>query len=285
MRNYSRLSVDEDIEEFCGWNFLVRLIEECDNTSYTYSPDKLRKRDKALEATAFLTSGRISEVLMLRKSNFEIQSDRIVVRDMALLKRYEKLDEHLDMKKEKPTGAFSELYKWSQERERWIKRTFDTKPIIKIRKDFPIPLFEPLTPIMVEWVKEAKDFLFPTNYLGGKFYCDGVEEFAKEFLGVKSRKWITKTLAYSIIRDVGDRALQESKLKAKTKKGFHLWPHWFRSQRASQLGKEYRFKEDHLNRFFGWKPYRKSQAQRYAKVSIDELWELMKPERVRYNPR
>ncbi|TET20620.1 site-specific integrase [Candidatus Bathyarchaeota archaeon] len=282
MRKYTRMSVDEDVEEFCGWEFLTRLTNECDNTLYRFLPDKFRKRDKALVATAFLTGGRISEVLMLRRSNFEFQEERIVVKDMALLKRYEKIREYLDVRDEKPEGAFSDLYHYSYKREAWVKRTFDTKPIVKIRKDFPIPYFEPLTPIMVEWVKDANDWLFPTNYLGGKFYCDGVESFAKEFLGVKSRKWITKTLGYSIVREVGQRALEGSELRKKmSRKDFHIWPHWFRSQRASQLGQEYRFKDPHINRFFGWETFRKTQARRYAKTSMEELWELMKPEKVR----
>lgn len=279
-----RMSVDEDILEFCGWNFLARLINECENTPYQYSVEKHRRRDRALVVTAFLTGGRISEVLMLRKSNFEFQDERIIVKDMALLKRFKKTKEYLDMVegKEQPTGPYGHLYHWSHKYEAWIKRRFDTKPVVKIREEFPIPYFEPLTTITVEWIKEAKDFLFPTNHLGGKFYSDGVEKFAREYLGVKSRKWITKVFAYSTIREIGDRALKGSKLKVKMKPEFHLWCHWFRSQRASQLGQEYGFKETHLKRFFGWKVFKRSMPSLYAKVSTEELWQLMKPDKIKY---
>lgn len=105
---YTRFQVG-DLPEFCGWNTLFKLINECDNTDYyaetkllrgklaqlpRWQIEKLRRRlilrDKALVATAFETGGRILEVLGLRKSMFTIQSDRIIIRDMPVVKRFKK---------------------------------------------------------------------------------------------------------------------------------------------------------------------------------------------------
>jgi integrase len=92
---YKRASV-EDIEQFCGWNFLIQLVKECENTKYRLSPawaaynvseeqykQSLITRDQALIATLFLTGGRATEVLRLRKKQFTLTEQWIRVQGMV----------------------------------------------------------------------------------------------------------------------------------------------------------------------------------------------------------
>ena len=187
--DYHRASVLRDIDEFCGWEFLNRLILECNDTNYYRKPDLLRDRDKALIATLFETGGRISEVLALDKRNFKILPERVLVTGMIVLKN------------DVPTtrGTFS------------VKR------------------FEPLCPIMVDWIKQCNSPLFN----------------------------ITPTRAWQIMNELGNRV------------GTHIYDHWFRAQRASQLASEYDFTLHELLEWFSWKDIR--TALRYAKLSWRKL--------------
>lgn len=186
---YSRGSVLRDVNQFCGWDILNKIIGEIDNTNYGRQVTLLRKRDKALVATLFETGGRISEVLALEKRNFQILPERILVTAMIVVKN----------KVPTTRGTFS------------IKR------------------FEPLSPIMVDWIKQCNSPLFN----------------------------ITPTRAYQIVSAIGDRL------------GIHLYDHWFRAQRASQLAGEYDFTLHDLLTWFSWKDYR--TAVRYAKLGWRKL--------------
>ena len=105
VHKYKRISVESDIKEFCGWDLLLDIIRECDNTPYSFDQEHLIRRDKGLIAALFLTGGRVIEVLELRKRNFELDDqDWIIVRGMRVAKRYKKLGE----------------YKGEQGRTRWI---------------------------------------------------------------------------------------------------------------------------------------------------------------------
>jgi len=186
---YSRGSILRDVNQFCGWELLQKIIQECNNTNYYRMGDSLRKRDKALIATLFETGGRISEVLALRTSNFRISPERTLVTGMIVVKN----------KTPTTRGTFS------------VKR------------------FEPLYSIMVDWIKSRNGLLFD----------------------------ITPTRAYQIVSKIGDRL------------GIHLYDHWFRAQRASQLADEYDFTLHELLQWFSWKDYR--TALRYAKLAWRKL--------------
>lgn len=94
----------KDVGEYCGRNFLYGLITLCDETPYERRQDHLRKRDKALIATLFLTGGSVEEVLMLTKGNFDFEDSEaqagnaFVVKKMILLRRR--------IKKKKPKPVF-----------------------------------------------------------------------------------------------------------------------------------------------------------------------------------
>lgn len=114
------------------------------------------------------------------------------------------------------------------------------------RNVLEIPLSEPLTVYMVEWLKEMDDWLFP--------------QYAKN-----GNPPMTTTRAYQIVRDLGERIGLTGEN--------HICPHWFRSMRASQLASEYNWREWELMRFFSWKS--DAMAQKYAKLSPTKLFETM----------
>ena len=128
------------IHQYLGDAFLENLVKECDNShkkSKRELADYLRKRDKALVATLFLTGGFVSEILSLRKNNFVFNDKEakkrkaFIVKDMKVLYQKEK--------RGKP---------------KWVTRT--------------IELFydEPLVQYLLDWIKlipEADGKLFNLN--------------------------------------------------------------------------------------------------------------------------
>jgi len=116
---YIRLNVRDYSEEWVGYPAILELIELAGTP-----------REQAFLSALFLTGGRVSEVLALKKSMFEIRKRErvIVVRNMPLLKRYRKIEETRD----------------EEGRRKWV-----TEKLQKTRKPFPIPLKEPLTPYLL----------------------------------------------------------------------------------------------------------------------------------------
>jgi len=118
----------EIVESFCGWDYLLKLVEKC-----------RREVDKALISALFETGGRVSEVLQLRKDNFVVQEPFLIVKAMPVLKRYKKIGEYRDR-----TGRI----RWRTER----KTAYRT---------FPIHMGEPLCKPLLEYlggVPEGKLF-------------------------------------------------------------------------------------------------------------------------------
>lgn len=66
--------------EFCGWPTLTKIVSKAEGS-----------RDKLLILTLFKTGGRVSEVLDLTKSAFDLKVSQhsIVVRDMSILKKFQ----------------------------------------------------------------------------------------------------------------------------------------------------------------------------------------------------
>lgn len=224
------MSVERDVQEFCGWPKLLGLVAECDKTTYRVDQrDHLRERDKALVATLFETGGRVSEVLMLRKQNFHIQKDRVLVKGMRVLKRYRKVGEY---------------------KERSGRKSWKTDSVFTTRGIFTVRRFEPLAPIMVSWIEACNDYIFPSGSNKNKL------------------QHLSRTRAYQILRDLGRRV------------GIHLYNHWFRAQRASQLASEYSFREHELLRWFSWKRY--ETAMKYSKLSWRDLDAKMTPDKLNY---
>ena len=196
---YQRHSVERDVEEFAGWKLLSKMVK------------KARGRDAAFLATAFETGGRVTEVRMLHKVNFDLTNPKVIlVRDMRVIKRFHR--EHGKVVRD-----------------------------IAYRKTFPIPRVEPLVEVMVTWIEQQPEWLFPTNR-GDEAY-------------------LGRTMSYNIARRMGDSV------------GLWVYPHWFRAQRASQLRFEYGFDVMDLMEFFAWKHF--PTAMRYAKMGWRGLAEKM----------
>jgi len=238
---YYRLNVKDFIEEFCGWQPLKDLV------GYA-SPD----RDQGFIVALFLTGGRVSEVLALTRQNLEIRQAEglIIVRNMNLLKRYKKLSESVD----------------AQGKRRWV-----TERVEKKRKPFPIMMREPLTPILIEWLNKTQGLLFPSPYkLGFPL----------------SRFW-----AYKLIRNLDNQISSELREDLGLNKPFvkdgkkisdrlHLWLHWFRSQRASQLVNDYGYEVIDLIDYFSWERY--DTALTYARRGWKGLASKMQIAQVAY---
>jgi len=123
----SKRSVEE-IESFCGWDYLLKLVKKCE-----------QERDRALISALFETGGRVSEVLMLKKDNFIVQEPYLVVKAMPVIKRYKKIQEYTDIKGRK---------RWETEKK-------------KATRTFPIHLKEPLCVFLLEYIKKlGTDRLF-----------------------------------------------------------------------------------------------------------------------------
>lgn len=116
----------DEVEGFCGWDFLLSLTEALDSPLY-----------QGFMATLFETGGRVSEVLELNKKHFnlELHPAVIVVERMPVLKRFEVVEKMPDPQKKK---GF-----------RWI-----TKKMRDYRY-FPIRKGEALVPYMLDWLKTA----------------------------------------------------------------------------------------------------------------------------------
>ena len=240
--DYHRLCVKDFVEEFCGWTALKQLI-----MGYA-----AQGRDQAFLTTLFLTGGRVSEVLALQKQNFEVRQAEglILVRNMPLLKRYKKLSVNLDREGHK----------------KWV-----TQKLIKTRKPFPIRLAEPLTPILLEWLDKTEGLLFPSPYKIGF---------------PLSRHWayhLIRTLDSKIPRDLKeDLGLNKKFIKdgVEISDTLHLWLHWFRAQRASQLVSDYGYEVIDLIDYFSWLRY--DTALTYARKGWRGLADKMQAAQVTY---
>jgi bifunctional DNA-binding transcriptional regulator/antitoxin component of YhaV-PrlF toxin-antitoxin module len=245
---YVRLNVKDYSEEWVGYASILKLIGLTE-----------KERDKAFLSALFLTGSRVSEVLSLRKSNFEIRKEEglIICRNMPLLKRYKKLQE-LNFTNSK-----------GQTIRRWV-----TQKLEKTRKPFPILLNEPLTTILLNWLEkipEENAYLFPSPYKEGK---------------PLSRFW-----AYRFIRKLDEDVPLELRQKLgldkplivegiKVKDNLHLWLHWFRSQRACCLVSEFNFRFEDLVDYFSWENL--PTVLFYAKKSWKGLAEKMLQTQIRY---
>lgn len=224
----------------------------------------------------FQTGGRALEVLLLRKGNFEvIPNEGIVkVQRMRLLKRYKKLDSY----KDEETG-----------KNRW-----HTQLLYKTRKTFTIQRREPFTPFLeryLERIKQPDAYLFPSPY-------GHTRRFKKNHKIDESLFDVNKDVPYSIawaygnIRAVSARAPVSLKQRLglmipfvdetgkKISDEIHLWLHWFRSQRASQLVNDYNFDAMDLLDYFSWIDI--ETAMRYAKKGWHSLTEKMSKAKVTY---
>ena len=239
---YHRLNVYDYVLEFCGWEPLEEL------TKYTNTPTQNRYLTCLIK-----TGGRAGEVLELNRENFSINKRQktIIVQNMKLEKRYG-TNKNLVTKKA--------IIKSDGHR--------DTYPLNAIRKPFPILLEEPLSSeliVQIEAIEEGQ--LFKSPY--------------------KKHDPLTVSWGYKIIRKLNDeiprplfnrlglnQPFRDKVTGNQIADTIHLWQHWFRSQRASQLRTEYGFAEADLMEFFGWLDYK--TAIHYSRLGATNLAKKMR---------
>lgn len=297
---YYRLNVEKYVQQFCGYQALTELID------LIYD-----ETQKAFFVTMFLTGGRVTEVSLLKRENFTVnlEKDIIEVTNMRLLKQYRKLDGYKVPLVDKKTG---ETIIDKETGEPKTKNRWHTKKLVIYRTDFVIDRREPFVPILeryLEELKHPKAYLFPSPYshhsrkFKNKHLVEMQDEAKKHVRDVYEKYPYSKMWAYQIIRKVNDNIPQlliergvkaeDAELKAddlKKRLGLkkpwydeegnlisdeiHLWLHWFRSQRASELASVYHFDAIELKDYFDWKDV--EVAVRYAKKGGEVLTKKMK---------
>lgn len=239
---YHRLNVYDYIMEFCGWEPLEELTKFTKtNTQNRYILNLIK------------TGGRAGEVLGLQKENFAIVKRQkiILCSNMQLEKRYKVKCDPLTKKPIlRPNG----------------KR--ETIQLNAIRKPFPILLEEPLSKELLEANNQVEQGqLFTSPY--------------------KQHKPLTVSWGYKFIRNLNDCIPKtlfnqlglnqpfRDKLTGNTiSDTIHLWQHWARAQRASQLRSEYGFTEADLMEYFGWLDY--NTALHYSRLGASNLAKKMR---------
>jgi hypothetical protein len=231
---YHRLRVDKYIDSFCGWIPLIEMIKYAGN-----------ERNQAFLTFLFKTGGRASEALMLTPSNFTVKDPLLIVSNMRLLKHFKKV-------------GIKERYQ--TESGEWVTR-WNTETVTATRKPFPIPLKEPLTEEMVNYLESGiGGYLFPSPYTNKPL---------TRFWAYQLIRKVSDDLPKKLFRQLGlDRPFLDDKGNV-IENQIHLWLHWTRSQRASQLSSEYDFKESELMEFFGWLDY--PTALHYSHLGYEKL--------------
>lgn len=227
---FHRRSVDKDVQRFIGWKELLNLALRYNTW--------MAERNKALFGTAFLTGGRITEVLQLCRKNFIIDESagEVIVQGMNMVKSYEKIGEWTEYADEKPTNKLARLYKWDDERQKWWRKRYYTEKKVKVRPDFSFPIDEPFADLLKRHLKHLR----PEDYL---------------FTGYKETH-LCYHRAYVIISEVG------------------VYPHWLRAQRASCLISFYRMSMEEMMEWMCWEEL--STARHYARFGVKSLVSKMK---------
>jgi transposase len=235
---YIRLNVKDYVSSWVGWETFTELL------GYAGS-----ERDKAFLVALLKTGGRVREVLDLNHTCFLWAKNHkvLLVRDMLLEKRYKKTDSYVDLKGKT---------RWHTEKKN------------DVRREFPIMVKEPLSQILIDYVKThgKQPFVFLSPYRPDK-------PLTRQWAYLMIRK-IDRSLPDDLKARLGlDRPLKDKQGKEVAKQ-IHLWLHWFRSQRASQLVADYDFREQELVEFFTWEDY--DTALRYAHKGWESLAQKMK---------
>lgn len=239
---YHRLSVKDYVEEFAGWTPIKELV------CYAGS-----ERDRAFISALFCTGGRASEVLSLSTDSFSLIKDQnlLVVRNMKLVKRYKKLTETVDAEGHRH---------WTTEKK------------LATRKPYPIFLNEPIAKLFYEYVSKNVGPLFPSTYKKG-FPLS-------RFWAYKLIRQIDTTLPKDLKERLGlNRPFMDNEKKLSDT--IHLWLHWFRSQRASQLVFDYGYELLDLIDYFSWE--RHETALIYARKGWRGLASKMQNVKIQYD--
>ncbi len=254
---YYRMSVQDLIEEFCGWGALVELVNFKPNTEL----------ERAFLSALFLTGGRIQEVLSLRRESFSVHERKdgekyLQVKNMMLEKRYRKIGA-------KFVGSDG-------------RNHFKTEKLFKYRNQFAIMLKEPLADILLNWINKCQgEFLFPSPRKK-KGTHKKIERCLSRHWAYRFIRFLDKTIPTDLKASLGlDKPFivnrtNENPEGEQIADQLHLWLHFFRAMRASQLVQDYDWKIDKLMHYFSWLDVK--VALRYMKTSAKNFADSMDTE-------
>lgn len=236
---WTRRSVEKDVKR---WEEYPRMIELYNDLAAEGGDIQM------VFATAFLTGGRITEVLNLGRHNFLFypnhQPPHVKIIDMLLLKHYRKESEYeeiVDPAKGQslPTNVLKRLYRFDSDRQVWARRRFNIVKEKVTRNDFAFRMDEPFVDDLRQWLGnyEGKRYIFPSR----------IRE-----TGHLSRSFIYKRFV---------------------KHG--IYPHWVRAQRASNLRTYHGLSVEDLMDWFTWLDFK--TAMRYARMGTEEILGKFKP--------
>jgi hypothetical protein len=185
------------------------------------------------------TGARAGEALFLEKENFGLnkRTKTIIVNNMKLEKRWRLI--------KNPDGSSYRQH------------------IEAIRKPFPILMEEPL----------SKELIERLDVLGtGRMFTSPYK--AHEPLtvswGYKFIRGLNNSISRSLFNQLGlNQPFRDKITSEPIADVIHLWQHWFRAQRASQLRSEYGYTEADLMEFFGWLDYK--TALHYSRLGASNL--------------
>lgn len=129
---FSRISMEKEVKDYKA-AVLKELIEKCDKLPRKKDPEKYRKMCKALIAALFLTGGRIQEVLLLKKDNFDFDESEARKNNAFLVKNME------------------------------VYKSHSQKKAVSLTRTFPIWYDEPLVPYLTDWLDVIDKYLFSTQ--------------------------------------------------------------------------------------------------------------------------
>jgi integrase len=269
---FNRKSITRTKPTFPGWNVLLRLIHETENTLY-YKGTKflgdrpevsvqearfhLQQRDRGLLAATFELGSRIAEVVRLERNMFTVEEDRIVVKGVPIVKHWKKVGEILEEWEgvDRPSDS---SWHWSYKFDNWVRRRYKTEPVFVQRNVLELPKFEPLIPYLEKWLDAVeKGFLFPSS---------------------RSEGYLSEKRCYQILRSLGEKIGLKKYDENGNVINLHVAPHTVRSWRASQLASEYSWRNFRLKQFFGW--VSDMEPSRYATLAPAELFDSMRADRI-----
>ena len=210
---YSRLSVDRDVKQWCGWNNLKRYFTEIKNPL---------TRDVAV--VEFSLMARVNEALSATSSLFRVEDSSILVTGLVLEKRWRKKGVELMCGECGSINQARAVQCASCGANLLVlgKKHFITEKIETVRIPFWFPKKEPQTKWLIDRLKKHDGLLFP------------------ELQGNNPR--YGRRTAYNLLRET-DRLAQKYLGVP------HAWNHLFVALRGHCLGEEYDMDEIELKNF------------------------------------
>jgi len=216
---YQRHSVEKEVLRWMGWKKLTQLIKVAEDLPTNFE-DELVFADAL--AVSFATAGRINEWIPLRTSNFFEFDTYFEVREMAVEKRFKKVDHVVICQRCKTVNLKFEIACSSCGANLVYagKRKWKTEPVKMVRIPFKFPKTEATT-IHIQ----------------------------RRLALARQKGWSFLFFNPATDKPISDVCFYNHFVAAGKKCGIEMWPHRERAERCKQLREEYGFNKDDLKRF------------------------------------